>query len=214
MAAFAAAALSFVALPGAAAAYPPQPPEQSIRAGAVATICENDAPYISYEILTDGFDPAEVAALTATVTVLDRDGNIVDGPRADQPLSGKLLYPGAEVDENGKGSDWPGWMQNSEGMWVPDPADDHLRSGLRLNAVVNPEVTAAVQYPAESAVCMSPPGATPPSQSPQGATRTGQLPDTGGSPWGIIWIAAASLLAGAAIWAISSRRPGAAKPSA
>jgi len=210
MVGFAAVALSFMALPGAAQAqYPPQPPNKTISVGAVATICENEAPYITYETATEGFDPSTVAGLTATVTVFDSSGNVVEGPLAGQPLVGRLLYPGASVDSSGKGSDWPGW-KFVDGVWVPDSEDAHLRSGLRLQVTVNPTATAPVQYPPESQECMSPPGAaSPPSGTPQAAASpsSGSLPSTGGSdPSQILWIALGALVAGGLVSAVSYRR--------
>jgi LPXTG-motif cell wall-anchored protein len=171
MAALAAAALSFIALPGAAAAYPPEPPQQSVDVESVTVVCVGPTPYIEYELTTEGFDQPE--DLTATVTVLDGNGNVLSGPTAGQSLSGQLPHPGDEQ--------------------IP---------GLRLNAEVSGVgVTALVQYPPESVECLS--GQV----SPQGASRAGQLPSTGGSdPSGLIWIAAATLLAGAAIWGVSFRR--------
>jgi hypothetical protein len=64
MAALAAAALSFIALPGAAAAYPPEPPQQSVDVESVTVVCVGPTPYIEYELTTEGFDQPE--DLTAT----------------------------------------------------------------------------------------------------------------------------------------------------
>lgn len=199
------AAAVAVAAPGSAAAYPPEPSDELIRLGAVGVVCESAAPYIEYRIDTDGFPPEEVAALTATLTVLDSDDVAVEGPLAGQPLTGRMLYPGAAVDADGVGSDWPGWKQ-VDGEWVEDPTDAHLRSGLKVNAVVNPEVTAAVQYPPESAACMNPPRTQ--SVGPQGIANTGgSLPSTGASgPEQILLIGAIALGAGLLISAFAWRR--------
>jgi hypothetical protein len=210
LAGVATATMGLLAVPGpVAAAYPPQPPSRSIALQALATVCENEAPYIQYEVSTNGFDPSEVAGLTATLTVFDSSGTIVEGPLSGQPLVGRILYPGAAVDSSGIGSDWPGWVQE-DGLWVPDSTDAHLRSGLRVKVAVNPETTAAVQYPPESQECMSPPGVSPPVQR-QAAASAGSLPQTGGTdPTRIMWIALGALAAGALITAASYRRRGAA----
>jgi len=211
IAALAAAVLVVMVAPtvaDAAPPYPPNPPQQSIPLGAVGVVCESDAPYISYEITPEGFPPAEIAALVATLTVLDSSGDPVPGslgggPFAGQPLEGRVLYPGASVDANGVGNGWPGWKQEN-GQWVEDPDTQFLRTGLLLNAVVNPESTVAVQYPAETAPCMNPAG-----ESPQGFTNTntGTLPSTGASgPEQTLVIAAVALLAGVLITGVAWRR--------
>jgi hypothetical protein len=183
----AAAALSIAALPGSAGAYPPQPPTRSIAAEAMTTVCDDEALYISYDISTQGFDAEEIAGLTATMTVLDSAGDVVEGPLAGQPLVGRLPYPG-------------------------DSTDVDLLSGLRVKAVVvNSELIAPVQYPAGVEDCISPAGASSP-PAPQGvAGASGSLPQTGGSDTArMLWIAMGALLAGLVISAASFRRHGAA----
>jgi hypothetical protein len=214
----AAVALSFVAAPQSAAAYPPKPPTRSIALDAATQICRAEVPYIGYKISTTGFEPSEVASLRATVTVRNSAGNVVSGPFTGQALVGEVLYPGAKVDAAGNGTDWPGW-KFVDGLWVPDSTDVPLRSGLRVEATVESStVMGAVQYPAGSQVCLSPSGqSSPPAGSigsvgpVGGAGVSGTLPDTGGSdPTRILWIAVAALLGGGVIWAASQRRHGAA----
>jgi hypothetical protein len=210
------AAVSLAAAPQAAAQYPIRPPVRSIALDAAGQICKAEVPYISYKVSTQGFDPSEIAGLTATVTVKDSAGKIAAGPLTGQPLAGQVLYPGAKVDGAGSGIDWPGW-EFVGGLWVPDPADEHLRSGLRVEATVESStVTRAVEYPAESQECLSPLGQVLPlggadRSGVAAAVGSGTLPDTGGSdPARILWIAVAALLAGGVIWAGSLRRHGAA----
>ena len=181
----AAAALTFAALPGSAGAYPPEPPTRSIAAEAMTTVCVDEAVYISYDISTQGFGAEEIAGLTATLTVLDSAGNVVEGPLAGQPLVGQLPYPG-------------------------DSTDVDLHSGLRVKAVVvNSELVAPVQYPPEVEDCLSPGGSSSP-PVPQGvAGASGSLPQTGGSDTArMLWIALGALLAGVVISAASYRRRG------
>lgn len=201
---FAAAALSLMVLPDAAGAYPPQPPTRSITLGAAGQICNADVPYIKYGISTKGFEPSEIAGLTATVTILDSTGATASGPMPGLPLVGEVLYPGASVDSSGQGIDWPGW-ELVDGVWVPDSSDAHLTSGLSVRvAVGSSTATAPVQYPADSQVCMSPTGQTSPPSGVAGAGGSASLPSTGGSdPSQMLWIALATLIAGGLIYGVT-----------
>jgi LPXTG-motif cell wall-anchored protein len=205
----AAAALSLFVLPEAAGAYPPQPPTRSIAVEAAGQICNADLPYIAYEVSTTGYEPSEVAALTATVTVLDSDGAVASGPEPGLPLAGEVLYPGAAVDSSGQGIDWPGW-ELVGGVWVPDESDAHLTSGLTVQITVGSStVTAPVQYPAESQACLSPSGQSSPPSGAAGAGGSASLPSTGGTdPSQILWIALGALMAGGLIYGAASFRRG------
>lgn len=216
----AAVAVSLLAVPHSAGAeYPPKPSTRSITVAAAGVVCNGAIPSISYEISTDGFETstpaglrsasAAAAGLTATITILDSAGNIASGPFPGQPLVGQVLYPGAAVDADGKGIDYPGW-DLVDGLWVPDPDETHLRSGLSVEAVVESSTAVGpVRYPAGSEACLSPAGESSPPQGVVGVT--GALPTTGGSdPTQIVWIAVAALLAGGVILAVSHRRHGAA----
>lgn len=210
----AAIAVALVVAPQPAGAYPPQPPTRSIEVVAAGQICNADAPFIRYEIATTGFELSEVGGLTsdltATVTILDSTGTTVAGPLPGLPLVGEVLYPGASVDSSGQGTDWPGW-ELVDGVWVPDSSDAHLTSGLRVQAAVGSSTAmAAVQYPTDAQVCLSPSGQSSPPSGVAGAG--GSLPDTGGTdPTRILWIALAALLGGGVILAASHRRHGAVK---
>jgi hypothetical protein len=115
--------------------------------------CVEDAPYIVYDIQPIGFEwPG-----TATLTIFDVEGNQVEAPFEVTEKSGRFLYPGAELDENGDPIDWPGWELNADGFWVRDPSDAILREGLDILVQVNPEATIEIRYPAETPECLDPP---------------------------------------------------------
>ncbi|MFV3577887.1 hypothetical protein ACNJFI_21485, partial [Mycobacterium tuberculosis] len=86
------------------------PTEPSMRLTTLAPVCESDAAYLDYAIEVEGTDHD-----TATVTWINPDGESV--VQSGLPLSGRLLWPGAVVDDSGRGVDWPGWRLE-DGRWV------------------------------------------------------------------------------------------------
>ena len=117
---------------------------------ALASECVDNAPYITYDITPFGFTPSG----GATLTFYDLDGNLVDSMHVAD-LTGRVLYPGAEVDAAGIATDWPGWKFEN-GLWVVDPSDAHLRDGLRVVVEVNPTSEGTVSYPPASSACADP----------------------------------------------------------
>jgi len=116
-----------------------------------AGLCENDAPYLDYEVTAVGFAPTA----GVTVTLVD-DLDQVVATLADQPLTGRLLWPEAAVDANGRGEAWPGWsLQN--GAWVAVPTN--VRPGLTVRFEVNPDAEQAVSYPPSTGDCFTDPPA-------------------------------------------------------
>ena len=122
---------------------------------ALASECVNNAPYITYDITPFGFTPSG----GATLTFYDVDGNLVDSVHVAD-LTGRVLYPGAEVDAAGIATDWPGWKFEN-GVWVVDPTDAHLRDGLRVVVEVNPTSEGTVSYPPATSACADPAQAPP-----------------------------------------------------
>ncbi|MEO9966458.1 MAG: PKD domain-containing protein [Reichenbachiella sp.] len=116
-------------------------------------VCVNDVPYVDYEISPVGFTPTGLAQIDWV-----KSDNEVAETLGDQPLSGRLLWPGAETDENGNGINWPGWnYTNSE--WVQ--VEDGLRNGMSIRVSVNPELTLSVSYPAATDACAADPNNPP-----------------------------------------------------
>jgi hypothetical protein len=76
---------------------------------------------------------------------------------AGLPLAGRVLWPGAIVDEQtGAPVDWPGWeLQN--GVWVEGDEFDWLRDGVDVTFSVNPEKTVNLAYPPSSPDCVADP---------------------------------------------------------
>ena len=142
-----------------------------IDAAAFSPVCQTDVPYIEYSISVSG-----TSATTATITLLDNNGAEV-AEHSDQPLQGRLIYPGASSTPR----DWPGWKFEN-GKWVVDPTDAHLREGLSVKVEVNPTATASVSYPAATDPCNGPESqvqSLPPTPPAAQAPPTSQLPQTG-----------------------------------
>ncbi|SMD33285.1 Ig-like domain (group 3), partial [Reichenbachiella faecimaris] len=112
--------------------------------------CINDVPYVDYEVNTVGFD---ASGMTALVEWLNADGQVVQS-LADQPLSGTLLWPGAEVDADGNGIAWPGW-DLVDGIWIQ--IEDGLRNEMTVRISVNPESSLSVSYPPATPACAAQP---------------------------------------------------------
>ncbi|WP_348799941.1 DUF7507 domain-containing protein [Flavobacterium adhaerens] len=116
------------------------------------SICINDVPYLNYSAIATNFTPAS----GLTLTWFDSNNNLI-ATMPNLPLSGKVLWPGAIIDENGNGLDWPGWIF-ANGKWAE--AADGLE-GLRPTATVrfslNPEQSITVNYPPSDPYCTSRP---------------------------------------------------------
>jgi LPXTG-motif cell wall-anchored protein len=194
----AAAAMTMaIGAPGAASAYPPQPPDRSISFASIGPDCENVTPVVRYAIETEGFESDG----PVTFTVTDVAGQGYQETIVADGLTGWFVYPGASLDP----LDYPGWKQ-VDGQWVEDDSDAYLRLGLNVVAEVNPTATAVVNYPPFDSVCADPEltgSATP--QVPSQAS--GSLPATGGSgTTQFLWLAGAAVAAGVAVVVASKRR--------
>ncbi|WP_350347366.1 hypothetical protein ABIQ69_12070 [Agromyces sp. G08B096] len=85
-------------------------PVKRIDAG-VYVRCVNDVPWLYYDIqVTDNVEPGPV-----TVTWTSADGTLTkEEVISPEDLSGRLLWPGAAVDENGVPYQFPGWRPVTE----------------------------------------------------------------------------------------------------
>jgi len=116
------------------------------------SICVNDVPYIDYVITPVNFTPVN----GVTIAWADSNNNVVT-TMENQPLSGRVLWPGAVVDEQGKGIDWPGWIFENN-RWV-EGADgfEKLRPTTNVTFTVNPSQTITINYPPADPYCTARP---------------------------------------------------------
>lgn len=175
-------------------------PPQSLSVEALSTVCIADAPWVEYDIETQGFSWPGSGTLTfthATVTDFEEVVPITEP-------SGEVVYPGAEVDAQGNAIDWPGWTQNEDGFWVEDESDAFLREGLIVTVEVNPTASDFVTYPDASEVCAGPPAIQ--QQPPPGPAPEAPLPATGMSGFETSLRIGALLMIGGLGFVIVARR--------
>jgi len=116
------------------------------------SICVNDVPYLDYTVTNLNFTPIN----GVTIAWADRNNNVVT-TMTDLPLSGRVLWPGAIVDQNGNGVDWPGWVfQDNKWIEAPD-GFEKLRPTVNITISVNPSETITVNYPPADPYCTSRP---------------------------------------------------------
>ncbi|MBF4466463.1 Ig-like domain-containing protein, partial [Flavobacterium sp. LC2016-12] len=110
--------------------------------------CSNDVPYVSYTVAADNFTPNSLL----TINWIDSENNVV-ATQTNLPLTGNVLWPGAIVDNNGIGIDWPGWLLTN-GQWV-EGADgfENTRTGVTMQFSLNPTVNVVVNYPPATPQC-------------------------------------------------------------
>src|SRR3954454_24361349 len=150
----------------------------------LAPVCDNDVPYLTYDIQAVG-SPNTVV----TITWINPAGpNVV---YANQPLSGKVLWPGAVPWPGGKGIDWPGWRQLPDGTWVEGDEFDWVRPTVQVKFQVNPEATVTVAYPPSSPNCLVNPV--------NNEVLADELSATGTDPWTLVSLSVALALVGTAV---------------
>ncbi|MBW4362185.1 DUF7507 domain-containing protein, partial [Flavobacterium taihuense] len=115
-------------------------------------ICINDIPYFSYTTTANNFTPVNGLTLTWT----DSNNNVVT-TMTNLPLNGKVVWPGAIVDANGNGIDWPGWILVNN-KWI-EGADgfENLRPTASITFTLNPSQTVIANYPPSDPICTSRP---------------------------------------------------------
>ncbi|WP_343584537.1 gliding motility-associated C-terminal domain-containing protein [Flavobacterium sp.] len=116
------------------------------------SICVNDVPYIDYVVTPVNFTPVN----GVTIAWADSNNNVVTTMN-NLPLSGRVLWPGAVVDDQGKGIDWPGWVFENN-KWI-EAADgfEKLRPTANVTLSVNPSETITVNYPPADPYCTARP---------------------------------------------------------
>ncbi|MEO2109616.1 MAG: Ig-like domain-containing protein, partial [Leeuwenhoekiella sp.] len=114
--------------------------------------CDGDVPYLVYDIDLNNF----AATGPLTITFLDNSGNSLL-EYTDLPLTGRVLWPGAEVDANGNPTNWPGWILE-DGVWVEgDDGFLDVRPDVNVVFSINPSQTIVVNYPPSDPYCYSGP---------------------------------------------------------
>jgi len=198
--------------------YPP-PEVPTLTAQIFQPVCDGDVPKLRYAVTATGTDND-----TVTITWLNPGGD--DVVQSGLPMSGTVLWPGAEVDASGAPLDWPGWRLE-DGVWVEGDEFDWVRPTVDVKLEVNPELTMTAAYPPSSPSCATnPPGTVPPEEpgeptpgttvpaavpadgAPPAAAppASGFLPQTGAGVAGLVAAAAALVAAGGVAIGVARRR--------
>ncbi|KQX13532.1 gliding motility-associated C-terminal domain-containing protein [Flavobacterium sp. Root420] len=110
--------------------------------------CSDNVPYVSYTVTADNFTPNNLL----TIKWIDSANNVV-ATQTNLPLSGNILWPGAIIDNNGIGIDWPGWILTN-GQWA-EGADgfEKTKTAVTMEFSLNSTVSIAVNYPPATPQC-------------------------------------------------------------
>ena len=167
-----AVAIAVLGAPAAAQAetddYTPTDPATPSLAGSTAVgVCENDAPWIDYDLTL--IDPdAQTSSSEAHLVITDGTNTttITLGSLVNGHLSGRILWPGASVDANGVPTGWPGWAYQN-GQWVEVPGNFRwTRGDISATIVVNPSLVVPLSYPPQTPDCATDPRTGMPASRP------------------------------------------------
>jgi LPXTG-motif cell wall-anchored protein len=157
--------------------YTPVTPDTASLAGSTASgVCENGAPYITFDVtMTDPDNTATSHEVHLVLTDGTHTDDITLGTLdAQNKLSGTILWPGASV-ENGVATGWPGWATINGQLVQTNSNFAWTRGEITATLEVNPELQVALAYPPASADCAAP--ASVPTASD--GDEAGILPVTG-----------------------------------
>ncbi|WP_235507791.1 InlB B-repeat-containing protein [Agromyces sp. Root1464] len=178
--------------------------------GSFATgVCEADSPWITFDVeMTD--PDSQSTGNTASLVMTDGTNTetIVLGDLENGSLSGKVLWPGASVDADGKANGWPGWALVGD-KWIE--VDDNFawtRGDITAQLVVNPELDVKISYPPATPNCAIGPKVTPPGGeggTPAASNGTG-LASTGFAGTTIAIVAGIIVIAGVAFLVVARIR--------
>ncbi|WP_240665985.1 hypothetical protein [Agromyces sp. LHK192] len=179
--------------------------------GSLATgVCEADVPWITYDVvLNDPDGQSESRLVTLTLSDGTNSEVIELGELTEEgTLTGRTLWPGASVDDEGNATGWPGWEQTADGFWVE--TDDNFawtRDVTSAVLAVNPSVAVDLAYPPATPNCATGPGGigdgSEPAAAPQGGTG---LASTGFAGTTIAIVAGVIVIAGIAFLVIARIR--------
>jgi len=116
------------------------------------SICVNDVPYVDYVVTPGNFTPMN----GVTIAWTDSNNNVVT-TMENLPLSGRVLWPGAVVDNQGKGIDWPGWIFENNRWIEGTDGFEKLRPTANATFTLNPSQTITINYPPSDPFCTSRP---------------------------------------------------------
>lgn len=172
-----------------------------------AAVCEANTPWIVFDVVLN--DPDGISTGHTAYLVLS-DGTHTEkvelGPLGeDGMVEGRVLWPGAAIDEAGNPIAWPGWKQLPNGRWVvTDENFGWTHSLTSATLEVNPELSIALEYPPAVAGCG--PASSPASSGDPTPIASGEgsgLASTGFAGGPLLYVAGGLVLLGAVVLAVT-----------
>ncbi len=136
-------------------------------------VCSLDAAYLTYTLTSNNPQPSD----RISIQWIGAAGNVV-ATYDSLPVTGTVRWPGAVVDANGNGIDWPGWVYNGTSWVMGADGFEGLNPLAKLVFRLNPTDTVVVNYPTSTPpTCYAspPPGPTAVNDS---ATTPEEVPVT------------------------------------
>ncbi|WP_350347087.1 hypothetical protein ABIQ69_10605 [Agromyces sp. G08B096] len=135
--------------------------EPSLAGSIAAGTCLANAPWIVFDVVLTDPDAQSTSRLVKLVLSDGTNSETLELGELDEngKLSGRILWPGASVDEQGNPTGWPGWEQTADGFWVETDGNyAWTRSLTSATLQVNPELGVGLAYPPATPNCLSGPG--------------------------------------------------------
>lgn len=153
---------------------PDEPTEPTLAGSTVVPACAQDVPWLTYRVQM--IDPeARATGNTARLVLTDGANSVtltLGTLGADGTLSGRILWPGATIGADGRGTGWPGW-ETRDGALVETTGNyAWTRGNITATIEVNPSIAVAVSYPPATPQCAT---------GPRTQLSAAGLPATGGS---------------------------------
>lgn len=135
--------------------YTPDKPVDPTLAGSTAVAeCDGDVPWIRFTVALT--DPNDLSTSHTARLILTDGTSTTEIPLGDlegNELQGRVLWPGASIDETGTPTGWPGW-ELRDGTWVETSGNfAWTRGAITARIEVNPQVDVPLAYPPATPVC-------------------------------------------------------------
>jgi hypothetical protein len=172
-----------------------------------AAVCEANTPWIVFDVVLN--DPDGISTGHTAYLVLS-DGTHTEKVELgalgeDGTVQGRVLWPGAAIDEAGNPIAWPGWKQLPNGRWVvTDENFGWTHSLTSATLEVNPELSIALEYPPAVVGCG--PTSSPASSGDPTPIASGEgsgLASTGFAGGPLLYVAGGLVLLGGVVLAVT-----------
>ena len=172
--------------------------------------CIADSPWITFDVeMTDPDKQATSNTATLVLTDGTNTERVTLGDLKNGSLTGKVLWPGASVDADGKANGWPGWALVGD-KWIEIPGNyAWTRGAITAKLEVNPELPVTISYPKATPECATGPKVAPPAGGEGGtpaASNGTDLASTGFAGTSIAIVAGIIVIAGAAFLVVARIR--------